>query len=425
VTTHVLSEYETRRLPWSAPGPADRRLGEAVEVGGRRLRIRWLTGDQAEITTYSWIGVVRFEHHEVHIVPKLCDGNIGVLRMLDYASGLDALREIAAVRTLSEAGTHLRDLICLLLARTSEEILRRGPMRDYVTREDALPAVRGRLLGDRQLLRRFGQLDQLECRYDEYETDTLDNRILAAGLDLAARTASAPEVRAHARRAAADFAALCDPTGLDPAVAGTQLHYTRQNAHYRQAHHWSLLLLRGRAVRDLYASGGGRTSVFLLDMNRLFEDFVTRLVRDAMAGTDVLVRPQARDRSVLVNEATGRPHGTVIPDILLTRDARRLVADAKYKLYDERNLDSSDLFQAFLYAHALSRAGEHPNLPTAVVIHPGETQLRHRILIRDAEGRPAARVRTLGLDMRAILPALDDPPSRAELHRMLRAQLTP
>jgi hypothetical protein len=59
------------------------------------------------------------------------------------------------------------------------------------------------------------------------------------------------------------------------------------------------------------------------------------------------------------------------------------------------------------------------------VIHPGETQLRHRILIRDAEGRPAARVRTLGLDMRAILPALGDPPRRAELHRMIRAQLTP
>jgi hypothetical protein len=59
------------------------------------------------------------------------------------------------------------------------------------------------------------------------------------------------------------------------------------------------------------------------------------------------------------------------------------------------------------------------------VIHPGETQLRHHILIRDAEGRPAARVRTLGLDMRAILAALGDAPKRSEVHRMIRAQLTP
>jgi 5-methylcytosine-specific restriction enzyme subunit McrC len=219
VRTHVLGEYQTRRLPWPNLSAADRRLGETIDADGRKLRIRWLIDGQAEITTYSWIGVVRFEGHELHIVPKACDGNLGVLRMLDYASGIDALREITAVRTLADAGAHLRDLVCHLLARASDMVLRQGPNRDYVTREDALPALRGRLLADRQLLRRFGRLDQLECRYDEYETDTLDNRVLAAGLDLAARTACTPAVRTLARRVATDFVALCEPTGLDPTAA--------------------------------------------------------------------------------------------------------------------------------------------------------------------------------------------------------------
>jgi 5-methylcytosine-specific restriction enzyme subunit McrC len=424
MTTHILSEYQTRRLAWSQPTPVDRRLGEAIEADGRRLRIRWLADGHAEITTYSWIGVVRFEQAELHIVPKACGGNLGVLRMLQYASGLGALREIAAVRTMAADGANLRDLVCLLVARTSEEILRRGPVREYVTREDALPALRGRLLGDRQLLRRFGQLDQLECRYDEYETDTLDNQVLAAGLEVAARTASAPTVRAHARRVATDYAGVCDPTGLDPAAAATQLHYTRQNAHYRNAHHWSLLLLTGNAIRDLYRGGLGRAPVFLLDMNRLFEDFVSRLVTEAMAGTGVRVQPQARDRSVLVNETTARPYGTVIPDLLLMRGPWQLVVDIKYKLYDERNVEPGDLYQAFLYAQALARPGPHPQLPTTVLIHPGEALGLHRVLIRDATGRSAARVRTMALDLSAVLPALDDPARRAELHRTIRTDLT-
>lgn len=423
MTTHILAEYQTRRLRWPEPSVADRQLGEAVETDGCRLRIRWLAGGEAEVTTYSWIGVVQFERCELHIVPKACDGNVGVLRMLDYASGLDALREIAAVRTLAGAGAHLRDLICQLVARTSDEVLRRGPARDYVTREDTLPVLRGRLLGDRQLLRRYGQLDRLECRYDEYETDTLDNQILAAGLDVAARTASAPTVRAFARRVAIDFTTLCDPTGFNPVAAATRLHYNRQNAHYRTAHHWSMVLLRGNAIRDLYGRGVGRAPVFLLDMNRLFEDFVTRLVTDVMAGTDVQVRAQARDRSILVNETTGRPYGAVIPDLLLTRDARRLVVDIKYKLYDERNVDPSDLYQAFLYAQAMSRAGPRPQLPMTILLHPGDAARPHRVLIRDADGQPAARVRTMALDLRAILPALDNRSQRAELHRATREAL--
>lgn len=98
--------------------------------------------------------------------------------------------------------------------------------------------------------------------------------------------------------------------------------------------------------------------------------------------------------------------------------------DVKYKLYDERNVEPSDLYQAFLYAQALSHAGPHPQVPTTVLIHPGEAFGPHRVLIRDVEGRSAARVRTMALDLRAILPALDDTAGCAELHRMIRTNLT-
>ena len=58
----------------------------------------------------------------------------------------------------------------------------------------------------------------------------------------------------------------------------------------------------------------------------------------------------------ILNASTGQPYARVVPDILVERSAAdttaRLAIDAKYKLYDERKLSSSDVYQSFLYAYA-------------------------------------------------------------------------
>jgi 5-methylcytosine-specific restriction enzyme subunit McrC len=48
------------------------------------------------------------------------------------------------------------------------------------------------------------------------------------------------------------------------------------------AHYWALLLLERLGISDLYAAGAGRSFVFLLNMNRIFERFVTRLLSDVL-----------------------------------------------------------------------------------------------------------------------------------------------
>ncbi|MEV0561027.1 hypothetical protein [Dactylosporangium sp. NPDC050588] len=428
MTTHELTEYQTVRVPWPDPSAADQQLAESLEGKSRLLRIRWLRNEQAEITAFARVGVVTFDQCQVAVRPKMAGGDLSALRMLDYASGIHALRQLPPQRRIETGGLHLRDLVCQMLARAADDILRQGPTRSYLTRERSLPMLRGRILADRQVRARFGQLDQLECRYDEYETDILDNQVLAAGLNLAARSAAAASVRALARRVAADFSALCDPAGLDPIDVAARLHYTRQNEHYRAAHGWSLLLLRGAAISDLYRAGNGQSRVFFFDMNRVFEDFVTRLVEHAFEGSAVEVRPQSRHRSVIVDELTGRPFGTVIPDLLLVRGAGatmwRRVVDAKYKLIGERSLDRADVYQTLLYAQALGATGATQQPPTAVIIHPGTPGSPHRLVARNTEGIRVARLRTVALDVSATLDALADRQHRDRLHAEVRDLLT-
>jgi len=150
----------------------------------------------------------------------------------------------------------------------------------------------------------------------------------------------------------------CDPRLFDVEAAHATLEYHRRNEHYRDAHQLAWLLLRGQALDDLFIHGKGRTQAFLIDMNRLFEDFVTRLLEVTLADRGIQVHRQVRDRSVVVDAGSGRGYSTIIPDVLLEAGLRTVPLDVKYKLYDEHPLDPKDVYQTFFYAYSCGRGGE-------------------------------------------------------------------
>jgi len=123
---------------------------------------------------------------------------------------------------------------------------------------------------------------------------------------------------------------------------------------------------------------------------------------------------QRRDRSIIENELTGRPYGTIIPDILLD-DRRlglrpiRLPVDAKYKLYDLRHLDPADVYQAFFYAYAYHRpSGDDLGIPAALLMYPStEAGIRTALRVRRADGTATARIRALGVDIPRVIAAID------------------
>ena len=292
--------------------------------------------------------------------------------MLEYASGLGALSRLDAARTLAaDRDGSLVDLLALLLAEASMQIAKQGILQDYVTHEEALPRMRGRLLPYEQAVRHFGQVQVLECRFDDLETDIAENQLLAAGLGIAKRVVRDEQVRRQVARAHATYAEVADPTPalIDPPT----FDYNRRNERYRPAHVIARMLVESLSVNDLYAPGSGDSFAFLLDMNRLFEDFITQVLTDAFRDTDIRVRAQRRDRTLITDARTGKPYAAVIPDILLesgTAPVRRVPVDAKYKLYDERKIDQGDIYQTFFYAWAYADEGGVDDAP-AFILYPG------------------------------------------------------
>jgi 5-methylcytosine-specific restriction enzyme subunit McrC len=407
-----LQEWETVRRPLPALTDRDRVLAEALAGGDGRLVVEELR-DGVRIRTTSWIGVVRFEAFEVQVVPKYAGENLGVLRMLTHARGLDALRRAPAVRDLATGGAHLLDLVALLLAEAADRLARDGLLQDYVAREEALPLVRGRLRPLEQVTRHPGRVDVLECAFDEFETDVDENRLVAAGLVVAGRFALHETVRRRVNRVRSVFEDACNPALLEPTWVDGPIDYHRRNQHYRDAHYLARLILQRLAVRDLFAPGDARSFVFLLDMNRLFEEFVTMLARRAFEPSGVVVRAQRRDRSLLEDVETGRSYGSVVPDLLAewwdgSGRRHRLPIDAKYKLYEGRKLDPSDLYQLFFYAYAYGAAdiGDGSDR-RAFILFPSSGPARSDVRVQSADGIATARITALGIDLVRVLDAME------------------
>ncbi|MBB4982701.1 MULTISPECIES: McrC family protein [Streptomyces] len=417
-----LAEYTTRVFDGIRLAEADRRLLADGSLDAR-LRLRELRGERLEVTAAQYVGTVRLEAAEIRVVPKYLGGDLDVLRMVDHAWG--GVRELLpTTQGLAGGRPSLRDLVCLMVVEHGERLLRHGVRRDYVPVEDDLRVVRGRLLPVRQLLVHHGRPDLLACRFEEHEADVLDNRICAEALAVAARTARDGGVRARARRTAGPFARHA-PTPLGdvrPALASVTYH--RHNEHYRPAHLWAGLLLTGGGLDGLFAPGPLASRAFLIDMNRLFEAFVTRLLEDGARGSGLRAEGQSSRSGVLFDERVGKSYGAVRPDVLVSglRFGRpyRLPVDVKYKLYGEKKLSPEDLYQASLYAHALGRQADG-GPPACVLVHPGRAGSGgHRVAVRTLEGAVTGRVRAVPLDLRAVLAELGGPDPRSVPARLFR-----
>ena len=120
---------------------------------------------------------------------------------------------------------------------------------------------------------------------------------------------------------------------------------TRLNAHYEPALRLARLLLANLTLVD--QRGATSASSFMVDMNLLFERFVTERLRRALAGR-LEVRSQAHVHLAVGNRVLMKP------DLEFRRQGTPVyVADIKYKLTGDASARTPDYYQLLAYTTAL------------------------------------------------------------------------
>ena len=329
-----LTDAETRRLHALAERAAKR-----LKPGPGAVLTRTVKGLQAG----QVVGVLRIPGRTVEILPKI-DGEDGAVRkalvhMLAVAWDLRvADGEIAA---LDIQRLDLLEVLIRLFADRLRAAVRSGLPRRYVAREEDLPLLRGRLDVIRQTTHLAVRPDRLACRFDELSEDTPFNRVLKAAVKLLARRA---RTAANAR-SLAELAARFESVGASRDPLREQVRLDRSNAAFHGLYRLARLFL----ARDWQstASGGAPGFALLFPMNELFEKFVGRSLKRALAPRRVSLQDGGR---YALEERRFR----LYPDAVI--DDGAIVLDTKWKRLkpDETNfgVEQSDVYQMLAYGRA-------------------------------------------------------------------------
>ena len=295
----------------------------------------------------STIGALDLGDLSVVIRAKLPIGR--VLYLASWAMGAVDFRE---ERFRFDDQSSLVEALVPALTHAARRAFARGLLHGYRSEEESLTTVRGRIRVDEQIRRRFGVPIPVEVRYDDFTDDVLANRLVKA----AAHRLGQLRLRSpRSRRDLGAVAATLDNVSLVefPTNAVPEVKFDRLNEHYREVVTLARLILRHTSIEA--ARGRVRANGFLMDMNRVFEEFVTRALREELGLSERTFRSDNRLPPIHLDEAE---HVRLKPDLSWWDGSTcTFVGDAKYKRVTNDRVPNADLYQLLAYTTALDLPG--------------------------------------------------------------------
>ena len=235
-----------------------------------------------------------------------------------------------------------------------------------------------------------------------------ENQLLAAALRAAEPRVRDLGVRNDARVFGSIMAEVCDARTRDADWYSRTIRYGRRNTRYRPAHELAKIVLKGLALTDRIDKSTVNLASFMVDMNAVFEQFVTRLVSESLAGTNLRAHAQQTVRAVILDEESGETYSRIRPDLIIEdmTTGRTVPIDVKYKLYSDKKLSSADIYQSFVYAYAVDG---YSSAPRAGLIYPSmNAKSGPALRVKPLVDAQPARIRGAGIAVAAILDALSD-----------------
>lgn len=304
------------------------------------------------------VGAVRVGDLQVEVRPKDRVGLSQLLFYLGYASNPG----FRADDVMGERDAELWPALAYSLVQAVDRALARGVLQGYRTTEEALRLVRGRIRFDDQIRARPGMLVPIEVTHDEFTVDTAENRLLRAALRTMLRV---PRLANDVRRRLLHLDARLEGARvLPPGSAVPVWHPSRLNERYQPALRLSEIVLRHGAARP--GDGGVEVASFVVTMWKVFEDFVTVALTEALRGLPGSTQAQLPAYLAGPGEWNRGSIPMNVDVVHRSPDGRpAVVFDAKYKVASPTGqYANADHYQMLAYCTALQ-------VPRAWLIYAG------------------------------------------------------
>lgn len=269
--------------------PCAARLSEAQSralQGSRLVNVVPAGAGSVVLQPSGRVGAVRVGNLQVEVWPKERVKLAHLIFMLGYAADPGFRPEAVD----AEAYDELWPALAESLARLCERALLGGILQGYRTVEESSIVVRGRIRVADQLRRHPGQISPTEIAYDEYMTDIAENRIMRTALR---RMRAVPRLRPDVAARLSHLDNRLDGVAvLRRGAALPTWRPARVNTRYVPALQLAELVLRNTAAQT--GDDGVEISSFVVSMWKVFEDFVTVALREAIVARGHRAVPQKR-----------------------------------------------------------------------------------------------------------------------------------
>jgi len=329
--------------------------------------------DKLEFQSYSHIGVAQFANFTITINPKFTNIE-NLVKLINYVYDLDIdILPESEVKFRDESNM-LTEIIISSFLNQCRNLIRQGLYKSYVTHQDRdMPCLRGKLLLVQQLQNDARANAKFACEYDELEYDNLENQILLYCLHKCRDRTIIDSKRNEVNRLVQQISPFVNQE-IITVDHFKKLNYTRLNDYYEKIHQICKIIVENIGISDFYEQKTSFVNSFFVDMNRVFEDFFFKLVKDYYSLPSKEQVPEVAWVSTLGEKFTNKP------DILIfdeTRKNVKYVLDTKYKFEVKHN----DLRQVddYMQQHERKEGGYlvYPKTPESK-IHEWDTPQKYR-----------------------------------------------
>ena len=353
-----LTCFEWDTIKAEALRPNVKLFHDVAKSGARKLKLAEnsvLTPTiEGGLKAQQVVGILAIKGHTIEILPKIdnVDGEKqarqSLVRMLRIARDIPITH--GDLSHLEKQPYSFLEYLIRLFAEQLIFSVRLGLPRRYVSINEELGYLRGKLNIKDQFTRLAVRPDRLACTFEELSEDTPLNRVMKTAVLLLSRITNSHSNTLLLTELLAHYTNVS--TVAHPLGELVQLDRTNDNFH--RLYRFARLFLSGYWQSTTGGKDVGYSLLF--PMNQLFEEFIGRKLKRILA-PNYEVKLQHFEHYVLENENKINIF-KLKPDVVITILGRTgaIVLDTKWKKLDENRVNydvqRSDIYQMLTYQRA-------------------------------------------------------------------------
>ncbi|MBP2243137.1 5-methylcytosine-specific restriction enzyme subunit McrC [Cytobacillus eiseniae] len=314
----------------------------------------------------NFVGVIKVGDTYIEVLPKIYNSLIDdnpslnkneIYKNLNYMINKSSRLSIKNIDLSNYGGNEEGQFLDFFINMFLQELytnLFKGIYKTYVTQQENLRYIKGRLLVAENIKRNFLH-NRVYCEFDEFTEDNLVNQILKYTTRLMSKLTN---WRQNQLLADNIIQSLNDVSDIHVSVDTFAIvREDRLLGIYSKLLGIAKMFLEGQTI-DINSENLVSNFIFNIDMNLVYQEYIFEILNEYRAvifNENITIRPQY-SKEHLIFDSNNKGVFLLKPDIaLLEGDSVRLLIDTKYKKLNvgkhRYGVSDKDLYQMFGYFH--------------------------------------------------------------------------